>query len=635
MSWTSGLANGGVLAPLLPQLRPWQRVDWRSCMQSQIYGDWGIFYNRRQLKRSALDSFGRAMTVCKEAAPPPAPPSCPMARNTGPAHLRSCFDAEAGVCRGDYKSLFQRSRCQRSMARPELALLDVRRAQRALELFRRPNEACALVTTGIIAEKCDALVDANEFESGLTTLHLEGRLFGGQFADSRFRQIKQKILGVFDDTLGESLRPFMQQHCDVLGEVARRRKELAAQVPRPLWKEMRERGQCDVQSVLVKAPEQLTPLEKARRRLSERLYNYNYMGRSADDVALLRHLRSDRNFLDPLRLMTTPPLRQLSEEQYTIVRRFMKMMHARNPLYNRLYTMQRHGRIGEQERRQRLREMHLFHVQYRTRRDCLRMLHELHRRRREGLDPEGLSDYVERTMSVHFELKTQRTLPWKWEFLNDVYNTLALAYCDRCTVPDNVDFLEAQNRHILYQFRSEEVRDMTVSVGGSNIYLEIDREKERHSRINQKLEHLGNRLRHSRYPIERSYLLFEIARCHFKGSRFDKCLMVVQKAFNEARRCNSLIWRFNCVFLGCQVHAVLNRFEKLKESLAKARQLASDLKSPKLVAFIAICINVNNYELQIRRLRQSDMSVRKSRKRSPISTATPMSSQASSSSVLL
>ncbi|XP_016979916.1 outer dynein arm-docking complex subunit 4 [Drosophila rhopaloa] len=639
MSWSSGLNSGGVRV-LLPQLRPWQRVEWRSCIQSQIYRDWGVYYTRRLLDRTALESFGRAVTVCKEEetgcpgthTPTSVYPStCLLPRKSALAPLHSCLEAEAGVCPEDYKSLFLRSRCQRTLARPELALLDVQRAQRAMEVVRHQRQSCVLGAAEIIAEKCEALVDANEFESALTTLYMEGRPFRAQFTHGPFGLIEQKTLGVFEDTLGESLVPFMQQHRGVLEEVSRRQKEQAAHVPRLLRKELRDRQQCDVQSVLVKEPERLTPLERAHRRLSERLYNYNCMGRSAVDVALLRRLRSDRNFLDPLRLSTTPPGRQLSEEQYTIVRRFMKMVHARNPLYNRRYVRQRHGRIGEQERR-RNREMHLFHAQYQTRRDCLKMLQEMHRRRREG-DVDKLSDYVEQTMSDYFEVKTHRTLPWKWEFLNDVYNTLALAHCDRCAVPANVDFLEPYNRHILYLLRPEKVRAMTVSFGGSNIYLEIDREEERHRRINQKLEHLENRLRHSRYPIERSYLFFEIARCHFKESRFDKVLVLARKAFNEARKCNCLVWQFNSIFLGCQVHAVLNRFERLKESLGKASQLASDLRAPKLVAYIAICINVNNYELAIRRLRQSDVTVRRSRKRSPASTAT-ISSQASFSSIV-
>lgn len=78
-----------------------------------------------------------------------------------------------------------------------------------------------------------------------------------------------------------------------------------------------------------------------------------------------------------------------------------------------------------------------------------------------------------------------------------------------------------------------------------------------------------------------------------------------------------MVWRFNSIFLVSQVHAVLNRFERLKESLAKASQLAMELKAPQLVAYIAICINVNDYDLAIRRMRQSDVHVRKSR-RSPM-----------------
>jgi len=126
--------------------------------------------------------------------------------------------------------------------------------------------------------------------------------------------------------------------------------------------------------------------------------------------------------------------------------------------------------------------MHLFHKQYQTRRDCMRMLQEVHRFRREG-DVDRLSDYVEHIMSGFIGLKTQRTLPWKWELLNDVYNTVAMAYCDRCSVPANVDFLEPENRPVLYLLRSEKLRDISVRLGGPNIYLEIQREEERHSRI--------------------------------------------------------------------------------------------------------------------------------------------------------
>ncbi|XP_026837826.1 uncharacterized protein LOC6550069 isoform X2 [Drosophila erecta] len=383
---------------------------------------------------------------------------------------------------GLYKSLLLRS--QQSLVRPDLALLDLQISKRTIQtMIGQQRVSCSSLSRAAetIAKKCDELFNANEFENALTTLYADGRPFGGQFAHGRFDMIKQRSLSVFEDTLGESLRPFMQQHSGVLEQVNRRQKELAAHVSRPLWKALRDRRQCDVQSVLVKERPQLTSLEKARRRASERLYNYNYLGRSAVDVALLRQLRGDRGFLDPLRLVTTPPMRKLAEEQFTIVRRLMKMLHARNPMYNRRYVRQRHGRIADEERR-RWQEMHLFHAQYQTRRDCMRMLLEVQRRRREG-DVDRLSDYVEQIMSGFVEYKTQRTLPWKWEFINDVYNTLALAHCDRCRVPANVDFLQAQNRPVLYLLQAEKLRDMSVRFGGPNIYVEIEKEDERHSRV--------------------------------------------------------------------------------------------------------------------------------------------------------
>ncbi|XP_017067321.1 uncharacterized protein LOC108105339 [Drosophila eugracilis] len=573
----------------------------------------------------ALESFGKAVTVCKDQRLHPGRLTCPMASNAANSRRGSCLDdglADMGICRDDYKSLFLRGRCHRTMARPDLALLDIQRAQQALEMMlshRKKSNSNVPRSAAIVAEKCDDLFDANEFEKTLTTAYMEGRPFG----HSRFQLIKHRTLSVLEDTLGESLRPFMQQHIGVFEEVSRREKELDVSETRPLWKTLRDRQHCDVQSVLDKETVQWTPLQKARQQASERLYSYNYMGRSAIDVALLRQLRSDSNFLDPLRIATTPTMRQMGEEQYSIVRRFMKMMQARNPLYNRRHVRQRHGRIDEQELRRR-REVHLFHTQHQIRRDCLRMLHEVHRRRREG-NVEKLSDYVESIMSGFIELKNHRALPWKWELLNDIYNTVAMAYCDRCAVPANVNFLEAKNRPTLYLLQPEKVRDINISFGGPNIYLEIEREEERHSRINQKLEHLEARLRHSRYPIERSYLFFEIARCHFKESRFDKCLVVTRKSFKEARSCNCLIWMFNSIFLGCQVYAVLNRCEQLKESLAKAYRLATELKAPKLVAYTELCINVNAYDLSMRQVRHSDISLRKPRKRSPNGLSTQAS----------
>lgn len=152
-------------------------------------------------------------------------------------------------------------------------------------------------------------------------------------------------------------------------------------------------------------------------------------------------------------------------------------MHARNPLYHCRQVKCRVSKICEKNR-----ENYLYRVEHQTRRDCFRMLREVHRRRQER-NIERLTDYVEHIMSSSIELKTQRTLPWKWEFVTEVYNILALAHIDRCAVPKNIDFLDLKNHSMLYLLPTDRVKEQTITFGGPNVYSEIDKDDERLSRV--------------------------------------------------------------------------------------------------------------------------------------------------------
>ncbi|KAH8344662.1 hypothetical protein KR067_002518, partial [Drosophila pandora] len=527
-------------------------------------------------------------------------------------------------CSNDYKTLYHRIRCHRTMANPDMALEDAQRAQRAVSVTLDKLGMNGVVGVAeIVHEKCNALLDANEFERCLTTVFDEGRAFHSKNAVRKFHKMQDHLMGIFDNTVGDSLTPFLIRNMAALEAVIQQRNEAAAYIPRPLWKIRQDQHECDVQSIQEKKSVYLTPLERARRKNCERFYTYNYMRRNAVDVNLLRELRTNENFLNPLMGSSTPYLRQLNRDQFDTIRRFMKMLHARDPLYNRPAC----GEIGERTQSRR-REANLFHVEYQTRRDCFRMLNEVKALWRAG-NVDKISDYVEHIVAKNVEVKTYRTLPWKWEFLNEVYNLVALTYCERCTVPRHVDFMQQSNRLLLYLIPPEKVKDIMYRFGGTNMYVEMHREEQEHNRINNKLEHLEDRLRYSPYAIERSYLFFEVAKCHFKESRFDKCLVMARRAFDEARTCRSLVWRFNSIFLACQVHAVLSRYERLRETLAKANKLAISLRAPRLQAYLSICITLNDYDMALRKLRHSDASLRKSRKRNTIDGRTNLSTPVS------
>lgn len=130
-------------------------------------------------------------------------------------------------------------------------------------------------------------------------------------------------MGVFDSTVGDSLSPFLIQNLAAVEGVIQQRKEAAAYIPRPLWKIRQDQQECDVQSSQEKKNVYLTPLERARRKNCERFYTYNYMRRNAVDVNLLRELRTNVDFLNPLMGSSTPYLRQLSRDQFGVIRRFM------------------------------------------------------------------------------------------------------------------------------------------------------------------------------------------------------------------------------------------------------------------------------------------------------------------------
>ncbi|KAH8274214.1 hypothetical protein KR018_008233 [Drosophila ironensis] len=517
------------------------------------------------------------------------------------------MDPELRVCRDDYKALFHRSCCNRMLAQPEQAVVDAQLAQRAMAITQGRSPNALVVGVGeTVEQKCHALFDANEFEKCLFTVFSEGRNFQSKNVLDRFWFIKEKNRDVFDNTVGDSVGPFLYNNPEAIKSVDQERKEKAAYVPRPLWKVRRDQQKCDVQSIEEKQRVLLLPLERARRRASERIYTHTYMGRNAADVEMMRRLRCNKDFLNPLMAWNTSHLQQFCNSQYSIICRFMKMMLARNPLYNRRFIQDRCAMRAWRK------QMHLYHVEYQTRRDCFRMLREVRALRRAG-NLGRLHHYVDEIMTTFIELKTQRTLPWKWEFVNDIYNCVALAYCDLCAVPANVDFLEVKNRPLLYMLEPEKPHVAPMQFGLTNIYQEMDREEERHSRITRKLERLEERLRNSRYAIERSYLLYELARLHFKESRFERCLAIARRAFIEARHCGSRIWRFNSVFLACQVHAVLHRFERLQEYLVKAMQLATDLQATSLIAYLEICMEVNHFDLAVRKMNRSDSALRRTR----------------------
>lgn len=123
----------------------------------------------------------------------------------------------------------------------------------------------------------------------------------------------------------------------------------------------------------------LSPREVARRRRAFKIFNQIYFNKSWIDVLFLKHLRENKNLLLPQSKESTPILRQLCSTKYDVVKKFLKMLQARSPLYTEQVRKCPNNRVGEKHR-----ENHLNRVQYQTRRTMLSQLRAIRCLREEG-----------------------------------------------------------------------------------------------------------------------------------------------------------------------------------------------------------------------------------------------------------
>uniref|UniRef100_A0A1A9WEQ4 Uncharacterized protein n=1 Tax=Glossina brevipalpis TaxID=37001 RepID=A0A1A9WEQ4_9MUSC len=560
-----------------PALKPWERIAWSPEHQQIIYRDWGLFYTHKQQLDIAVHYYDKSLDL----------------KNF------------------DHKALYFRSRCKRNIAQTEGALEDSRAAS-AIDENNAP----------INLEICDALYELNQFENCKVELHDNTRKFFGKKVAAFLNRLTV-VDENFKDSIGETLGPFIlknEKHFAAVLDEIEREKNVD---DRPLWKILKEHEKCDVMSILEKEEILLSPRELARRRRAFKVFNQIYFNKSWIDVIFLKHLRENKNLLLPQSKVSTPFLRQLTHTKYDVVRKFLKMLQARSPLYTEQSRKCPDKAIWDKHR-----EAHLNRVQYQTRRTMLSQMRTIRKLREDG-ELEKLCKYVEEVMGDYVVLKTHRVMPWKFEYINEVYNILALAHADRYIIPEDIiQSREKERMLLLLRMPTDKYKDVVQFVfGDKSTYQEPDAPDYALISYKKYLARLEKRMRFAKYSIEKCYLLHEIARAHLGQSRFDECCSVARKAVEEAKICNSVLWQFLSVMLIVKAHAVLHKIERGKEALDEAFTLCMRLKTPELCAFIEICRAINDEEISMKKRTQSVDSMRK--RRSRLSVTSHLSSKTS------
>ncbi|XP_064536533.1 uncharacterized protein LOC135427043 [Drosophila montana] len=522
-------------------LPAWMKFDWNSKVQHDIYRDWGTYYAKRRRETFALYYLTQALNLDER----------------------------------DWSTLYKRSLSRGRAAQIEEALAD---AMKAADIAMQKYGANCPINLQI----CDAKYELNHFEECFVELHNNIRRFVGIKAQT-FEKRSVVVEGVMKDVTDKALSLFYLKNYKLVERVSAMIKEKEMIDDRPLWKILKELEKCDILSIPEEEEEILSPLETARRKRAFNVIHQNYLNDSWHDVLFMKNLRKNPNLLLDQCKNSRQFLATLCNRQYDIVRRFITMIHCRSPLY--LVSFMKYSNKKMLERN---KEAYLYRIQYQTHRNMIADLKQIRKLRKEK-NVKDLAEYVEKIMGDYYVKKTNRVMCWKFEFFNEVYNTMALTLAEQYFLPkyfraDKHSFLEVLLLPV-DQFKE----NVSFVFGDRSTYQDgelVDPVAVRERKLIIRLE---RRIRFAKYSIEKCYLYHRIASVHLRQLHYDECCLNARRAIKESQNCNSLIWKFLSILQVIMANALQRKVEKIKEATDEALPIAKQLKSPELVKFVYVC----------------------------------------------
>lgn len=471
----------------------------------------------------------------------------------------------------DPKAFYNRSRCKRQIAQTNASLQDAKAATESNPQSQSYNLAI-----------CDALYDLNDFETVRCQIFNSSRKFSGLKLQA-FYQRNDVLDDTFTFTLGDTLGTFIQENLKFIKQSFEQKIRDEKIDRRPLWKVLREQKLCDVLSVIEEEKKLISPMEVARRNLGFHVYTQTYMRRNWVDVIFFDKLRNHPSLNLHQFKWSSPQLYETTHNKYDVAIKFLKMLHARTPLYTKTLQKYPNKRLKEE-----CNHHHLLRVQYQIHRNTHIILTKANQLRKRK-QVEKLTSFIEEIMGDYIVIKARHVLPWRFEFINEVYNILALANIDKQVEPlkNDVNFKPEERFNILLKMPKWKDKEPAVfKFGDSSSYQEYIAVLEHKIKHKKFLARMEKRLYFAKHSIEKSYLLHEIARSYLRHSRFDECCIMARRGIEEAKKCNSYVWNFLGLLQICKSLAVLHKVEKIQDILQEAIGVAESLRSEKVVQYV-------------------------------------------------
>lgn len=368
-------------------LQPWERIGWDEQTQHAILREWGCyFFHRTSNMNIAVHYFNKSLELQKD----------------------------------DPKSAYYLSLSKKYIALCEAAYQEAIRALRMVDLNHAIN-----------INVCNILYDWNRIEDAGVELMSMSRKFVGQNVKA-FQHKFDVVTDNLMDSMGDAMSYFIRDYKKYFNVITNIRKAIENPEERPMWKILREQDECDILSILDVIEPLVHPREQARLDREYKVICSTYLNKSAIDVMFLKSLAKNKTLLSP-QFKSAPVLKKIVDNNYQTLIKFLRMLQARSPLYHEREKTCPNRTICEANKK-----ASLFRIQYSTRRVCIIILTKIKKLRERGNIHE-LTNMVEEIMGDYVSVKTHKIMPWKFEFINEIHNTLALAHIDQLIIPDCED----------------------------------------------------------------------------------------------------------------------------------------------------------------------------------------------------
>lgn len=526
-------------------------------LKAGAYRDWGLFYKHRNLYQLAVDSFSASLD----------------------------HDATS------YQALLERTLCHLALGDANAALASI---ERCIDLRDRPIAQLHRNT---------CVYEQNRFEAALTLYSTSAQQYprcsaqrhGADMVRLTIEHtVDQRLVGNCLLNMRADIAKYDQHRLANLDQPADDGEGVQPQRQRPLWKVLRERGECDVVSVLIRPAPYVPLIHLLRTERKRSTKDMRYLGRqTALDIAFLMGLQHDRRLHLKHTVASNATISAAIEQGLRGVLSMERRLWSRKPLYTMRKAQQPTG-----GRSTDVAEQGLYRIQYQTRREVFAQLAEIQRLADAG-QLDRVRARVDHVIANYYSTKTRRVFPRKFEFLNEVINEVALVYLRQCVLmPEHLMELEPADSRLpaLLQMlgdrkadeatsamatktkkrrrKADGVDDGSPEFGDKSAFVDPGEPDVAYYTYKRRVNELELRLQRCSYPIERCHLCYELVMSHMGERKPDETRLQAGRLVTHAIECGNRVWEFVGLLLGARVEVGVGQLQAAGQRLQRMAELA-------------------------------------------------------------